>query len=108
MKAKVWFGSALGGTLLILAVFAGYIITIDPFFHYHEPVEGLAYTLDNSRYQNDGIVKNFGYDTLITGTSMISNFKTTECDILFGGTSVKTPFHGGSFKEVNHNLHAAV
>lgn len=108
MKAKVWFVSALGGTVLALAAFAGYIITIDPFFHYHRPLSGLAYTIDNSRYQNDGIVKHFQYDTLITGSSMTSNFKTTECDALFGGTSVKTPFHGGTFKEVNDHMEAAI
>ena len=108
MKAKVWFAGTLGGTLLLLAVFAGYIITIDPFFHYHEPLPDLAYQLDNSRYQNDGIVRNFPYDTLITGTSMVSNFKTSECDALFGGISVKTPFHGGTFREVNDNLEAAI
>ena len=108
MKAKVWFAGTLGGTLLLLAAFAGYIITIDPFFHYHEPLPELAYQLDNSRYQNDGIVRNFPYDTLITGTSMVSNFKTSECDALFGGTSVKTPFHGGTFREVNDNLEVAI
>lgn len=108
MKAKVWFGCAISGTLLLLAAFAGYIITVDPFFHYHGPLEGVAYTLDNSRYQNDGIVRHFSYDTLITGTSMISNFKTSECDALFGGVSIKTPFHGGTFREVNDNLEAAI
>ncbi len=108
MKAKVWFGCALSGTILVLAVFAGYIITVDPFFHYHRPLAGVAYTMDNSRYQNDGIVRHFSYDTLITGTSMVSNFKTSECDALFGGTSVKTPFHGGTFREVNDNLEAAI
>ncbi len=108
MKAKVWFGCAISGTILVLAAFAGYIITVDPFFHYHGPLKEVAYTLDNSRYQNDGIVRHFSYDTLITGTSMVSNFKTSECDALFGGTSVKTPFHGGTFREVNDNLEAAL
>ena len=108
MKAKVWFGCAVSGTLLSLAVFAGYIITLDPFFHYHGPLAGISYKLDNSRYQNDGIVRNFSYDTLITGTSMVSNFKTSECDALFGGVSVKTPFHGGTFREVNDHLKAAI
>ena len=55
MKAKVWFGCAISGTLLLLAAFAGYIITVDPFFHYHGPLEGVAYTLDNSRFQNEGL-----------------------------------------------------
>lgn len=108
MKAKTWFCGAVAGTLAVLAVFAGYIVVVDPFFHYHAPLPQVAYTMDNSRYQNDGIVKHFQYDTLITGTSMISNFKTTECDALFGGTSVKTPFHGGTFREVNDNLENAV
>lgn len=108
MKAKTWFAGAVAGALLVLGVFAGYIITIDPFFHYHGPLENVAYTLDNSRYQNDGIVRHFSYDTLITGTSMVSNFKTTECDALFGGRTIKTPFHGASFCEINDNLEAAI
>lgn len=108
MKAKSWFVSTVAGTLLVLALLAGYIAVIDPFFHYHGPLQGVAYTLDNSRYQNDGIVRHFEYDTLITGTSMVSNFKTTECEALFGGKAVKTPFHGASFCEINDNLKAAV
>lgn len=108
MKAKTWFASAVAGTLLVLGAFAGYIITVDPFFHYHKPLVGVAYKLDNSRYQNDGIVRHFTYDTLITGTSMVSNFKTTQCDALFGGKSIKTPFHGASFCEINDNLKAAI
>lgn len=108
MKAKVWFAGALAGTAFILAAFAGYIITVDPFFHYHGPLNGLAYTIDNSRYQNNGIIKHFSYDTLITGSSMTSNFKTTECDAIFGGTSVKTPLHGGTFKEINDQVETAI
>ena len=108
MKAKTWFAGAVAGTLLVLALFAGYIITVDPFFHYHGPLKNIAYTLDNSRYQNDGIVRHFEYDTLITGTSMVSNFKTTQCEELFGGKVIKTPFHGASFCEINDNLKAAI
>lgn len=108
MKANRWFAGAVFGTLLALLAFAGYIGVIDPFFHYHGPLQGLAYTLDNSRYQNDGIVKHFPYDTLITGTSMVSNFKTSECDVIFGGNSIKTPFHGATFREVNDNLKQAI
>ena len=108
MKAKVWFGTVVAGTLSLLAVIAGYIVVVDPFFHYHKPLEGFAYELANERYQNDGIVKHFSYDTVITGTSMTANFKTTDCDAFFGGKSIKVPFHGGSFKEVNDNLKVAL
>ena len=108
MKAKVWFGTVVAGTLSLLAVIAAYIVVVDPFFHYHKPLTGFAYELANERYQNDGIVKHFSYDTVITGTSMTANFKTTDCDAFFGGTSIKVPFHGASFKEVNDNLKVAL
>ncbi len=39
---------------------------------------------------------------------MTENFKTSEFDALFGATSVKTPFSGGSYREINENLERAV
>jgi len=108
MKAKTWFAGVLAGLFLVLGAFAAYIVTIDPFFHYHKPLPQVAYTLDNSRYQNDGLARRMEYDTLITGTSMVSNFKTTQCDELFGGRSIKTPFHGASLCEINNHVDAAI
>ena len=83
-------------------------IVIDPYFHYHKPLSGLQYPINNQRYQNDGIIKHFDYDAIITGSSMTENFKTSEFDELFGVNSIKVPFSGGSFKEINNNLETAV
>lgn len=108
MKSFRWF---VGTIILTLALVAGgglFIGIVDPYFHYHAPIDGLAYTLYNSRYQNDGIVRHFDYDTLIIGTSMIANFRTTECDKVFGGKSIKVPMYGASFREVNDNLKRAL
>lgn len=60
-----------GITLLVLvgvclAGIAGLTAVVDPFFHYHKPLECLSYPLNNERYQNDGIVKHFDYDAVIT------------------------------------------
>ncbi len=96
----------LVGALLCLCAAATAVI--DPFFHYHAPLEQLEYPIDNQRYQNDGIVKNFSYDALITGTSMTENFKTTEFDRLFGVHSVKVAFSGATFQELNANLQNAL
>ena len=82
-------------------------IVLDPYFHYHKPMKGLSYTIYNERYQNDGISRNFEYDTIITGSSMTQNFKTSECDEIFGGTSIKVPYSGASYKEINDNLKRA-
>ena len=108
MKAKTCFLLVLLLTLAVLLSMAAVTVWVDPYFHYHGPREGLAYVLEKERYQNDGIVRNFSYDGLISGTSMCGNFKTSEFDELFGLRSVKAMFSGGSFREVGDNLRRAL
>lgn len=75
---------------------------VDPFMHFHKPyTDEYTYSLDNQRYQNDGIIRHFDYDALITGTSMTENFRTSVCDRLFDCTTIKVAYSGGSFKELN-------
>lgn len=94
----------LGG----LAFVATANIVIDPIFHYHAPLKGVSYKLDDERYQNNGIVKHFDYDAIITGTSMTENFKTSQLDSLFGTKSIKTCFMGGSYLEISDNIRTAL
>lgn len=91
--------------LLLATLFM--VIRIDPFFHYHEPLPELYYTLDNERSQNHGILKNFDYDCVTIGTSMVANTKTSEIDELFHTNAVKTQFSGASFYETEQNLELA-
>lgn len=109
MKAKRWLA---GWFLLVLAALGliGYeVYKVDPYFHYHKPdTTQYYYSLSNQRSQNDGISKHFDYDALITGTSMTENFKTSEFDKLFGVHSIKVPYSGGSYKEMNDNLKIAL
>lgn len=107
-KSKVWVVWFLILFLAGLGVLGGFTAFIDPYFHYHKPLGFVKYELKNQRYQNNGIVKHFDYDAIITGSSMAECFKTTEMDRLFGVRSVKVPFSGGSYKEVNDNLAVAV
>ena len=88
-------------TVIFLVVVAVTVAYVDPFFHYNKPRPELFYTLKSQRYQNDGILKNFDYDAIITGTSMTENFKASEFDELFGVKSIKVSYSGGSFKEIN-------
>lgn len=92
----------------ILAAFAVPTAVIDPFFHFHGPREGLSYPLNNQRYQNDGIVRHFDYDALITGTSMTENFRVSEFNALFGVNAVKVSYSGGSFPELMANVEQAL
>ena len=107
-NSKTWSIGLLAAavTLMVLAGIATAVV--DPFFHYHAPLEVLTYPIDNQRYQNDGIVKNFSYDALITGTSMTENFKTSEFDALFGTNSIKVNYSGGTYEEITSNLQTAL
>jgi len=107
-KSKKWIVSFVCLFLIILVVIGVFMVVVDPYFHYHKPLDGLGYSLENERYQNDGIVKHFDYDAIITGSSMTECFKPSELDALFGVNAIKVPFSGGSYKEVNELLQTAV
>ncbi len=102
-----WLWITVALTLLILVGTGVFVAVVDPFFHFHGPLEGLAYTIDNERYQNDGISRHFDYDSVLTGTSMIENIKPSFLNELFGGTFVKIPYGGGMYKEVDEALRRA-
>lgn len=107
MKTSTYIKITLSGILLTLGIFAGITVYVDPLFQYHGPVKGLEYPLHEERYMNYGIVKNFDYNSIITGTSMTQNFKTSQWDNYFGTKSVKTSLSGASYKEVNDLLECA-
>lgn len=104
---KKWFVILIVTLLVTLSLFSSVIVIIDPYFHYHKPLENLQYEIYNERYQNNGIVKNFDYDAIITGSSMTENFKTSEFDDLFDSKAVKVPFGGTTYKELGDNLKIA-
>ena len=108
MKSRrfiIIFLSILFGGLVIVATAN---IVIDPIFHFHAPLKGVSYVMDDERYQNNGIVKHFTYDAMITGTSMTENFKASQLDELFGLKTIKTCFMGGSYKEISDNIRTAL
>ncbi len=109
MKAKVWLISWLFIIIILIGIPAFCVYKVDPYFHYHLPdLSKYFYTLNNQRSQNDGIIKRFEYDALITGTSMTENFRTSEMNDIFGCNAIKVPFFGGSYKEINDNIAAAL
>lgn len=95
--------------IIFIIAFSSFIIIVDPYFHYHKPLSIFHYKMDRSkqRYINDGIVKNFEYDAIIVGTSMVENFQTTQMDTLFGTNSIKVPLTGAYYKEINDLLSTA-
>lgn len=105
---KKWFFITLFSGIFCFVLIAISMIIVDPYFHYHKPLEGIAYRLYYERYINDGIAKNFTYDGIVTGTSMNQNFKTSEFDQYFDTNSVKMTFSGAGYEEISKNLKVAL
>lgn len=102
-----WIIGILAAAAAAVLIFILSIFAIDPMFHYHAPLKFLSYPLVNERYQNNGIARHFDYDSVITGTSMTENFKTSEAQKLFGSDFIKVAFSGGGYTEIGDNLKAA-
>lgn len=107
MNSKRWVIACFFLTVFLLVLGALPTVIIDPYFHFHAPLASMSYAMDNPRYQNDGILKHFSYDAIITGTSMTERFKASEFDQIFNVESIKVPFPGGSYKEISDRLNAA-
>ncbi len=107
MTHKRFFIGTLCAIIVVILLLSGLTAAVDPFFHYHAPLSDLEYLITNQRYQNDGILKNFDYRAIITGTSMTENFKASEWDALFDTNTVKVPFSGSYFKETTDRLRTA-
>lgn len=101
MKKNVKLVPFLIILIVPLLIFVTFVAVVDPFFHYHGPLKGIAYTLSEERYQNDGIVRHFDYEAMITGSSETQNFRASEFGELWNVNTIKTSFAGGTFKEVN-------
>lgn len=107
MSYKSFFITTLSLLLFVLVAFSAATVIVDPFFHYHAPLSSLAYPINNQRYQNDGILRNFDYDSVITGTSMTENFSVSQWDTLFDAKTVKVSLSGSYLKETADRLDTA-
>lgn len=102
-----WVLLFLALVLIALLLVGSLTAIVDPYFLYHKPLPGISYQINNERYQNHGIARNFDYNAMIVGTSMSENFKPSEFDALFDVQSVKLPYSGGSHCEVKELLEFA-
>ena len=107
-KSKKWLAGWGALCVILLVIASAAVWQVDPFFHFHAPdTERYYYVLDNQRSQNDGLLRQFDFDGIITGTSMTHKFLSTEMDGLFGTNSIKASFAGGSYREINEMLEKA-
>lgn len=108
MKAKNLIIGSLCIAAFLLLCCGIFVAVIDPYFHYHKPLEKLEYPMDNEYYQNAGIARHFDFEAVIAGDSMTQNFKTSQASELWGKTFVKMPNPGAPLRETDMTVKSAL
>ena len=88
---------------LMLALISALVIYVDPFFHYHKPLPGFPYVVDNQLSQNPGMARNMTYDSCIIGSSMTVNFHTDDFRELMGLNTLKLSY-SGAYPRDDYNI----
>lgn len=81
---------------------AAAVIVVDPFFHYHEPLECFPYQIDNQLSQNPGMAKHMEYDSVLLGSSMTVNFETDWFREEMGLNTLKLSYNGAYPRDVSN------
>ncbi len=89
-----------GVCLILLLVPILITLVVDPFFHYHAPLQGFPYVVDHQIDQNPGMASHMTYDSFITGSSMTVNFDADDFSKAFGKT-IKLNYDGAYPKNLS-------
>ena len=89
---KRWAIFTLTAAILLLSLCALTVYLVDPFEHYRE--SAILPLYDQESYNNPGIAKNYDYNAVILGTSMVEMSHPSVIDECFGVSSVKLPMRG--------------
>ena len=89
-KTSVNFIKRLVLVILIgLILVAGIVVVFDPFYHYHKPWFGMKAVLNDKEYQCVGTLRNFDYDSLLVGSSVMENNDNSWYNDAFGVKAIK-------------------
>lgn len=102
-RYKRLFVGLIGGVLVVLGVLAALVVYVDPFFHYHAPLPGFPYIVDNQLSQNPGMAENMTYNGCIIGSSMTVNFDTDDFRDILGYDTLKLSY-SGAYPRDDYNI----
>lgn len=91
-------------TLAVCLGAGALVYYVDPFFHYHEPIDGFAYVIDNQLTQNPGMAEHMKYDSVILGSSMTVNFETDWFKELMNLNTLKLSYSSAYPKDISNIL----
>lgn len=78
------------------------VVIVDPFFHYHAPLDRFPYEIDNQLSQNPGMARHMDYDSVIFGSSMTVNFDTDWFREEMGLDTLKLSYSGAYPRDISN------
>lgn len=100
---KRWAVVLLVTAAALLALCAGTVRLVDPFFHYHAPdPEGEVWF--DQRAQGAGLLRSQSYETVLMGSSLAANYRPFWFDVFYDTSTVKITFPNGGFREFGEAL----
>lgn len=90
-----------------MGIIAIFVISFDPFFHYHKPWFGLKAVLTDKEYQCIGTLRTFDYDSLIVGSSVAENYNNGWFNDGYGCNAIKAVRSYGATADLCYLLDAA-
>ncbi len=99
---KRWTLGVLLAVVIGLAACALTVFIVDPFEQYRE--SDILPLYDQESYNNPGIAKNYDYNAVIVGTSMVEMSHPSVIDECFGVSSVKLPMRGSHAAQMGWQL----
>ena len=102
LSPRAWARAALCAIIAGMLLCAWAVYALDPFEHYRE--SAILPVYDQESYNNPGIAKNYDYDAVILGTSMVEMSHPSVIDESFGVHSVKLPMRGSYTAQMGWQL----
>ena len=100
--AKRWGLLTLAAVFITTALCALTVYVVDPFEIYRE--SSILPLYDQESYNNPGIARNYDYNAVILGTSMVEMSNPSVIDACFGVSSVKLPMRGSHTSQMGWQL----
>ena len=104
---KKFIRSLLITILAVAILIGGLVYVFDPFYHYHKPWFGLKAVLSDKEYQCIGTLRNFDYDALIVGSSVVENNDNSWYNEAYGVKSIKAVRSYGATADLCYMLDIA-
>ena len=101
-KRKRWALLTMACLVLGVLACALTVYLVDPFEQYRE--SSILPLYDQESYNNPGIAKNYDYNAVILGTSMVEMSNPSVIDACFGVRSVKLPMRGSHAAQMGWQL----